>query len=179
MFARIETMKELSKYVLPASVLVLGLMWTMAVPANSTSDSATVGATVTIQNVSVSVSDGAVSYGTQQTSTTIDTTTGGVDDSQTATNDGNVTEDFNIKGYDTASWVLASSAGSDQYFHNFCTSSCDDSPTWTATSTTYQTLVTGVASGDSQVFDLQLGTPTSTSDFTEQNTDITVQAVAQ
>lgn len=178
MLIQIETIKDLLVYAFFVGVLTLSLWGTMAVPANSNSE-ATVGATVTIQEVSVSVSDGAVTYGTQETSTTVDTTTGGVDDSQTATNDGNVTEDFNIRGHDTASWTLASSAGSDQYFHNFCTSSCDSSPTWSATSTTYQTLATGVASGDNQIFDLQLGTPTSTSDFTQQNTDITVQAVAQ
>lgn len=172
------TIKKESIYGLVVLLLTLSLWWTMAVPVNGTSE-ATVGATVTIQDVSVSVSDGAVSYGDQPTSATIDTTTGGVDDSQTATNDGNVTEDFNIKGHDTTSWTLASSAGSDQYFHNFCISSCDSSPTWSSTSTTYQTLVTGVSPSGTQTFDLQLGTPTSTTDFTQQNTDITVQAVAQ
>ncbi len=141
-------------------------------------DSATVTATVTAQNISVTVSDGTVTYGTIGLSSTRDTTTGGVDDSQTANNNGNITEDFNIKGQNTAAWTLAGSVGADAYFHKFCTATCDASPTWIATTTSYQTLATGVASAGDQIFDTQVGTPSSTSSYTEQSVDIIVQAVA-
>lgn len=138
----------------------------------------TVTATVTAQNVSVSVADGAVAYGTVSTSSTEDTTTNGVDDSQTATNDGNVTEDLTIRGWDTTNWTLGGTAASETYTHKFCTSTCDSSPSWTALTTSYQTLADDVSSSGTQVFDLQIGTPTSTSNYTEQSADVTVMAAA-
>lgn len=141
-------------------------------------ETATVSATVTVQNISVSVSDGTVTYGTLGLSATQDTTASGIDDSQTATNDGNVSEDLNIQGQNSTAWTLASTAGSDQYFHKFCTSDCDGTPTWTALTTSYQTLASGVASSGSQVFDLQIGTPSTSTSYTEQSVDVTVQAVA-
>jgi len=138
-----------------------------------------VSVTVTLQNVSVTVSDGTVAYGTLGTSAQEDTTSNGINDSQTATNNGNVTADFNIRGSDTAAWTLEAAPGADQYSHEFCTSNCDASPTWNDLDTpAYNTLSSGVTASSSQVFDLQISTPTSTSSFLEQQADVTVQAVA-
>ena len=137
-----------------------------------------VTATVTAQNISVSVSDGSVAYGTLATSSTADTASGDLDDSQTATNDGNVTEDFNIQGQDSANWTLEATAGADQYTHKFCTSDCDGTPTWNALTTSYQSLATSVSAAGTQIFDLQIGTPTSSTNYTEQTVSVTVQAVA-
>jgi hypothetical protein len=146
--------------------------------SSRSADTGSVTATVTAQNISISVSDGSVSYGTLAINTTEDTTSGGVNDSQTATNEGNVTENFNIMGSDTGSWTLAATQGSDEYFHKFCNNgTCDSSANWTALTTSYQTLATGVASSGTQEFDLQIGVPSSTAVFTEQNADVTVQAV--
>lgn len=153
------------------------LISVLAIPVGAAS-TATVNATVTVQNVSVAVSDGTVSYGTIGTSSNEDTTTNGINDSQTAQNDGNVTEDFNIRGQDTASWTLAGSVGADQYKHDFCTSNCDSSPTWTALTTNYQTLSSSVSTSGTQVFDLRLNTPSSSSSFSQQSANVTVQAVA-
>lgn len=139
---------------------------------------ATVTATVTVQNVSVSVSDGSVSYGTVGTSSSEDTTSGGTNDSQTATNNGNVTETLNISGADTTAWTLAGAVGADQYKHDFCTSNCDSSPTWTALTTSYQTLNNSVSASGTQVFDLRINTPSSSSSYTQQSTTVTIQAVA-
>ncbi len=107
-------------------LLALGLI--APVLPTSAATTATVTATVTVQNISVSVSDGSVAYGILSTSSTNDTTSGNLDDSQSATNDGNVSVDFNIRGQDTADWTLASSVGADQYKHDFCTTDCDSSP---------------------------------------------------
>lgn len=137
-----------------------------------------VTATVTAQNISVTVTDGSVAYGSLSTSTTEDTTATGVNNSQTATNNGNVTQDFNIQGQDSAAWTLAGTAASEAYTHKFCITDCDGTPTWVALTTSYQTLATGVADSGTQIFDLQIGTPTSTATFTQQSVDITVQAVA-
>lgn len=142
-------------------------------------DTDSVTATVTAQNISVTVSDGAVAYGTIAVSTSRDTTTAGVNDSQTATNDGNITEDFNIMGTDSAAWELADVAGSEAYTHGFCTTNCDVSPTWTQfNETSYTQLANSISSSADQVFDLRLQTPTSTATFTQQSVDLTVQAVA-
>lgn len=150
------------------------------VPLAAADTTGTVTATVTAQNVSVSVSDGAVSFGTVTTSDTQDTTSGGVDDSQTATNDGNVTEDFSIKATDSTNWTLDTSAGDETYTMKSCTSDCDGSPTWNAVGIdpSYQTLSTSVAASGSTTFDLQVGTPTSTTSYTEQTITVTILAAA-
>src|SRR4051812_19098481 len=105
-----------------AEVAVLGALLMANVSLATTT--ATVAATVTLQNVSVSVSDGSVSYGTLATNTTKTTLSGGLNDQQTATNAGNVAEDFNIKGQNSTDWTLGSTAASDQYIHKFCVATC-------------------------------------------------------
>lgn len=157
-----------------ASTLALGVMFiTSTVRAASTG---TVTATVTAQNISVSVADGSISYGTIALSSTADTTSTGTNDSQTATNDGNVTEVLNIRGSNSAAWTLAGTVGANQYKHEFCVTTCDSSPSWTALTTNYQTLAGSVSSSGTQVFDLKLSTPTSSASYTVQSVDVTVQA---
>lgn len=137
--------------------------------------------------VSVSVSDGIVTYGTMPANTAKTTLSGELNDMQTATNDGNVAENFNIKGQNAAgggcTWTLASTNGSDQYVHQFCNatdSSCASPPTnYTSLTTTYQTLKTGVASAGKVNFYLRLTTPNPSSCFGQQSADITIQAVQQ
>lgn len=164
------------------SFIVVCLLALVLVSLGTVAKAATTGAvtaTVTVQSISITVTDGTVAYGTLGTSSTKDTTSSGVNDSQTATNDGNVTEDFNILGQSSGAWTLGSTADSETYTHKWCTSDCDGTPTWTALTTSYQTLVASIAaSGGTQIFDLEIGTPTSTSTYTEQSVDITVQAVA-
>lgn len=143
---------------------------------------ATVTATVTLSNVSVSVTDGSVSYGTLAVNATKTTLAAGLNDQQTATNAGNVTEDFNIKGQNSGAWTLSNSAaGVDVYMEKFCTATCgsEASPTnFTALSTSYATLATGITVSGTKAFDLLINTPTSSSTFTSQSVDVTVQAVA-
>jgi hypothetical protein len=155
-----------------ASTLVFGSSIVQA------ASSANVTATVTIQNVSVTVSDGSVSYGTVSSGGTADTTSSGVNDSQTATNDGNVSEDLNIRGANSTNWTLGATAGTDQYVHSFCTSNCDVSPAWTALTTSNQTLSSGVSASGTQVFDLEFSAPTSSTTFDQESLTVTVQAAA-
>jgi len=132
--------------------------------------------------VSVSVSDGVVTYGiiaAGASKTTID-----LADTQTLTNDGNITETFNIKGQNTACpWTLAATAGTDQYVHQFCKAtdvSCSSPPTnYTALTTVYQTFYTGVAAAGTRQLDLRVTTPATTSCFTSQSVDVTIQAVQE
>jgi len=158
------------------SVLCLSIFFLQKARAATT---ATVTATVTYQSVSVTVSDGVVAYGTLAASGSRSTIASEANDQQTATNNGNVAEDLNIKGTNTAAWTLAGSAGSEQYVHKFCITSCGTPPTnYTALTTDYQTLGTDIALSGTKVFDLQITVPSSTSTYTQQNADITVQAVA-
>lgn len=143
---------------------------------------ATVAATVTAQNVSVSVTDGTVSYSTLSLGSSMTTATSdgdSLDDSQTVHNDGNIAEDFNIRGSDSSGgWTLAASPGAEQYSQDFCVSTCDTSPTWTALTTSNSSLTTNVAAAGTQVFDLRIRMPTSTAIYTSQSVDITIQASA-
>jgi len=143
-------------------------------------DTGTVTATVTAQNVAVSVADGTVTYGTLSLSGTASTTAAGsgLDDSQTATNDGNVASTFNIKSQDSANWTLAGAIGSDDYVQEFCITDCETTPTWTALTTSYQELAAGVAAAGTQDFDLKIIVPSSSSNYTSQSVDVTVQVVA-
>lgn len=128
-------------------------------------------------------SDGSISYGTMPVNVSQDTTSSGLNDTQVASNNGNVAEDFNIKGQNSANWTLAGSAGSEQYVHAFCTTGsgspdpCDTGPTWTSLTTSYQALGTNIATSGTKRFDLKITTPTATTATAQQSVDITVQAV--
>ncbi len=169
-------MKILKSALFVSTILAVGIVALTQVALAATT--ATVTATVTVQNisVSVSVSDGAVVYGTLGTNTSADTNPA---DTQIATNNGNVTEGFNISGQNSVAWTLAGIAGADTYVHKFCTATCGNPPTnYTALTTSYQTLATAVAPSGTKTFDLYITTPTSSSSFTQQSVSVTVQAVA-
>jgi len=154
-------------------ITLLLICLTLTLPVHA-ADTASVTATVTIQNISVSVDDGSVAYGTLGLNSSAGTNG---TDTQTATNDGNVTVNFNIRGHDSADWTLESAAGANQYVHSFCTTSCATYPTnYTALEEDYATLATSKTNSQTQVFDLHISTPTSTSTHAEQNVDVTVQA---
>ncbi len=124
--------------------------------------------------ISITVtSSGTISYGTLAagvSSSTVPAYT------QTIKNDGTGSEAFNIEGQNTACpWTLAGTTGTDQYKQEFST---NGGSSWTALTTSYQTMVTGVAANGTQTFDLRLTTPTATSCYTQQSADVTIQAVA-
>ncbi len=146
-------------------------------------DTDSVSATVMAIVYSVSVSDGEIAFGTVAQNSTEDTTTEGTDDSQTATNNGNVTSKFNIKGEDSTGgtgWTLAASAASETYTMKFCTTDCDTTPDWSSVGIDpdYETLAASVEAAGDQDFDLQVGTPTSTAVTEQQSITVTVQATA-
>lgn len=173
-----ELKKKIAALVGGAALLAASFLPALAVTE------AGVTATVTVQNISVSVADGNVSYGTMSANTTKDTTNTGVNDTQTATNNGNVSETFNIKGSNSTAWALAGAAGADQYKHDFCTTGtgvtdpCDANPVYTGLTLDYQQLATPIAADGTKKFDLRITTPTSSTSFVQQNVNVTVQAVA-
>ena len=167
----------MSKVIKVAIILLSGLF--VSLPIVVAADTASVSATVTAQNVSVTVSDGSIAYGIIPAGTSKSTTTADLNDLQTATNAGNVAEDINIKGANSSAWTLGATAGVDQYVHKFCVTSCTTPPTnYTALTTNYSTLKSNLGVGANQTFDLQITTPTSTTTYTQQVVDVTVQAVA-
>ncbi len=141
---------------------------------------------ITIQAAVVSVTittDGTIAYGMMAANTSKSTLPGELNDIQTAENNGNVTENFNIKGQDSTNWTLAGTAGSDQYVHKFCndtTADCTTPPTnYTALTTSYQALDTGIIVNGTVDIQLQITTPNPSTVFTEQSVDVTIQAVQQ
>ncbi|MDY0097496.1 MAG: hypothetical protein RBS01_04060 [Candidatus Dojkabacteria bacterium] len=162
-----------------SALLIVTLSTLLLIPKVFAADSGTVAATVTAQNISLSVSDGTISYGILAVSTTKATVNLAPVDTQTVTNDGNVTEQFNIKGTDSADWTLESAVGPNQYVHKFCASSCATPPTnYTALSeASYATLAASVVPAGTQSLDLEISTPSSSTVFTSQNVNVVVQAV--
>ncbi len=125
--------------------------------------------------ISVSVSNGAVTYSFVAPGGSKNTTSSGLNNTQTLTNNGSLAEDFNIKGQNTACpWTLSATSGTDQYVHEFST---NGGTNWTALTTSYQTLATNISTNGTQNFDLRLTTPTSTNCYSQQSVDVTIQAV--
>lgn len=169
----IKTARVDFRLVLTIITLIIFALALVIIPVHA-ADTAAVTATVTVQNISVSVDDGTVAYGTLALNTSAGTN---ATDTQTATNDGNVTVDFNIRGHDSADWTLENAAGANQYSHRFCTTSCATPPTnYTLLEEDYATLATDKTALSTQTFDLYISTPTSTSSHVEQNVNVTVQA---
>jgi hypothetical protein len=135
--------------------------------------------TTVAATVSVSVSDGAISYGILPANSTKSTCTSELNDAQTVTNDGNVTENFLIRGQNSANWTLAATAGSNQYVHKFLNGSCSTFSGGTALTTTDQSFVTGISPNGTTTLNLQINTPSQSTVYTQQSVDVTITAVQQ
>jgi len=155
---------------------ILGMIGLVVGPLAQAANTATVTATVTVQNISLTVSDGAIAYGTLAQNSTKSTCD--LSDTQTVTNNGNVAETFNIMGSNSANWTLGATPGSDIYVHKFATSSCPVTWGGTALTTSYQTMATNIAANATTTLNLQINTPNPSTVFTQQSVDVTVQAVA-
>lgn len=171
-------MRKITKSII-VPVGIIGLIGILLVNSMVwAASTATVAATVTVQNISVSVADGTVAYGTMASNTSKSTCTSELNDAQTLTNDGNVAETFNIKGQDSANWTLAGTAGSDAYVHQFATSTCSTWAGGAALTTSYQTAVSNIAANATSTLNLQITTPNPSTVFTQQSVDVTIEAVA-
>lgn len=139
-----------------------------------------VAATVTVENISVTVTDGTVAYGTMALNTIKSTTT--TIDTQTVTNNGNVSVDLTVRGSSTTpgNWGLSSTAGSSIYVHKFCTTTCTSAANYTAmNSSTYTNMKSDLTTTTpTQSMDLLINTPTAVADYTQQSMVVTVSAAA-
>lgn len=123
--------------------------------------------------------DGTVAYGNVALNAEKDTTASGLNDTQTARNNGTVAEDFNIKTSDATGgtqWTVGAAAGSNIFMHNFSTNS---GSSWTSFDTTnsYKSLATNIASAGTKSFDLKIHAPTATTDYQQKTITVTIQAV--
>jgi len=139
-------------------------------------DESTVNATVTAQNVSVSVGPTAIAYGTMSVNTgkTYPNTI-------VATNDGNTIEDITVKGTDDTPWVLDTvNSAQDHYIHKVCSTDCGTVPGgYSALNiSTGVSIKNSLGVGGTQYFGLQLTTPQTSSVYTERSVDVVVMAAA-
>jgi len=131
--------------------------------------------------ISITVEDGNVAYGTVAVGATQDTTASGVNDTQTATNAGDVAEKFQIKSSNatgTIDWTLGAAQGSNIFTHK---ASIDGGNNWSIAmevADSYYELVASVAIAGNQTFDLQIGMPTTITDYGVHNITVTVLATA-
>ena len=165
---------------------LLGLMVSpMTVMA---ADTGTIECSVSGKLVSVTITtDGTVNYGALSTGTTkntilydASTNPNGMTpaDSQAALNDGTVAEDFKITSSvadGVTDWILSEDTGENTFTHK---ASIDNGQSWIAMPLpgTYVTFATNVAPNTSQTFNLQLGMPTSTTDYGTHTITITILA---
>ena len=97
--------------------------------------------------------------------------------SQTATNDGNITTQLNIKSTNATGgtqWTIGSSAGTNIFVHEFSTNNGGDYTKFIAADS-YQTLAVGVGVTAVEDLDLRITAPTD-SDAQQKTITVTVQA---
>ncbi len=194
-----QDVQKRSIFITPAADLVVGRSYRIEIDGGLTANNGTSLGTagVIAKTVDFTVNTGGVccTVTTKIISVTVDTSSydygvTGLNQSKqsaeiTATNNGNITENFNIRGANATisggtPWTLSTSGvGADQYMHKF---GLPTYTTFTALSTDNQQMVTGVetatgASLGQRKFKLELWTPTSTSSQGQFSSMVTVQAV--
>lgn len=131
-------------------------------------DSAGVVVTVTAENISISVSPGSYNYGALALGTTTETAS-----TFTASNDGNVTENFFIRGANTTNWTLATAPGDNQYEHDWKQGAGSYSPLTTANQAAGGPVLAG---NNLANYKFQIHMPTSSASYDQQSTTVTFVA---
>jgi hypothetical protein len=181
-------MRALLRVCLSAIAIVA---FTSSTGAAQTAD---IDVTVTIQNLSISLSSNTWAIGTVTAGSTTQMTEA---DDITVTNDGNVDEDFTLELTDPAAWTSAAAPGADIYTMSGLYCGGGDAPggadfgaedvLTTATQTATATIFgyaggsadgVSVGAGSSVDLWLEFQAPTSSSSFVEQTITVTVGAVA-
>lgn len=140
-------------------------------------DTASVAATVTPGEISVTVDPTTFDYGTMPLNTSKTSYTA-IPGKITATV-GSVNTDLDIKGANadgatTGVWTLAGTTGVDTYVHGFGLGTTDPG-TYTNLTTTYQDMASVTADG-TQDFGLKITTPTSSTVMEQYTVPVTVLA---
>ncbi|MCX6787147.1 MAG: hypothetical protein NTY93_01315 [Candidatus Kaiserbacteria bacterium] len=157
------------------AVISILLAWQITNAAST----ATVGATVTAQSLSLSVSPGTITYGSVALNTA--TTTAGHGYTQTVTNTGS-TMVLNVKSTDGTggtTWVLdTSNATLDHYMHEVSTTTGSTYMKMPAAGTYITASSTFPTGAVTQALEFQLTTPNTSSDFVQKTITVTLQASA-
>jgi hypothetical protein len=169
------------KFIAAAGALSLAAtFFTVTTVLAAAANSANVNATVTVQNISLTVStDGVIPYGTLGQNSTANTcsTAPNLNDAQTIQNNGNVPEDFAIAGVDTVSWTVETTAGTDQYVHSYKNGACTTTFTGDGTlDTTPASFASNIAATSTATLNLQINTPNPSTVFTEQAPNVVLTA---
>ncbi len=160
-----------SQVILIAVVAGVAALGSSTALASHTPES-TVSATVTPAVLSVSVTPSSVDYDVVELTSTDNLPT---PETFTATNNGSITEDLEIRGASTADWTLAGTAAADQYVHKASPDAFSSTITLT---TSNQTLGTNIATSGTVTVSLKLDAPTSSTTAATQTAPVTVIAVA-
>ena len=146
----------------------------------------TVTATVTVLYTSVSINNTSFDYGTVPANTASSTLAlwGGAGIVATLTG---ANTDVDIKGDNTTGgtgWTLSGTANTDNnYMHYFCNDTdnvCTDTGSnYTALTTSYAVLDTGISNGNTVAFQLNILTPQVPTAFVQQSSVVTILATAK
>jgi len=179
-------MKKLA-FALGLAVLVSAALW---LPSVAQSED-TIGASVTVQEIAVSVSPTSVNYGTLPFETSKRSDALAVPVTFTATNDGNIDVDLKVRGADATftggSWTIQAAAPScptqtNLFRHSVIgkTGVSDDTPIFLTTSNSSTDLVSTLASAGEKDFNSEIFMPCTGSDGLGKtaSTSITVVATA-
>jgi hypothetical protein len=127
--------------------------------------------------ISISVSDGIISYGILAPG--VSKSTYELSNTQTITNESNVPVDIEIAGQNTTSWLL-NDPGANMYLHEFCKAtdvSCSISTNYDYLYLNYYfDLYKNVLPTETRKLDLRITMPTSTSSYEPQHPNITLLA---
>jgi len=167
-------------------VSVLGLIGMLVGSTALATDTASVTATVTVQNVAIdfnTASPTSITWGTLGNNTASSTNPGGT---ITMKNTGNIAEDFQLQGQNSGTgksgngWDLKATAGTDEYVQKYCSTTCGTPFTnYTALTTSYtDSVVSNIAANGTQALDFQITTPNPSTKYTSQSVDISIRAVA-
>ncbi|KKT22885.1 hypothetical protein A2108_02815 [Candidatus Wolfebacteria bacterium GWA1_42_9] len=153
-------------------LLLVGMLVTVSVYSTD------IDATVTPQNISLSVLDTSIAYGSVALGaqkSTLDT-----GDNPDVVNTGNVAENFLVKGWDTTGtgqlWILDSSTSTQDHYINEW--SVTGAFPGTALTVSNVTATSGVPVNSTSTLDLRIGTPGSSTDYNLKNIKVTVTAEA-
>jgi len=161
---------------------ILSLVLMLAAPVLASQHEGSVSATVTPQIIAVSVLPADVAYGTLDLSASDVSRTTAESVTITATNDGNVNEDFTIRGSDSDNWTLDFSPADtgtiavNQFVHRFDAGATFTPAEAAALDTTGKSLATNVVT--TADFVLEMNMPLSGSTSGLQTTTVTVVATA-
>jgi hypothetical protein len=135
----------------------------------------TVTATVTVENVSVTVADGGVAFGT----IAVNTAANSCSDSQTVTNAGNVNEDFTIEVANSANWTVGAATDSNVFIASFKAAACPYTGSTQLTAADAPlSLATNKAAEATVTLNVGITTPTASTNYTAQSIVFTVTASA-